>query len=197
MSRPRSIWIAIAAVALSGCFNAPPEETAAESPRPSPGITLEGAALTETRDGEKIWDLKAEQASYRTAPQLAELTGVTTRFYEDGAIVSTGTAPRATFHLGDRKLELVGGIEVRGEGGQSGFSAEAVTVMPDSGQLTAEGEVTFFRGANRMRGARLEASRSLKRVALDGGVTGRFSLGAEADGPAIGTPVAPPPSQGI
>ena len=186
-----ALWISLTAIALSGCFSSAPEETAAESPRPSPGITLEGAELTETRDGKKIWDLKAEQVAYMTSPRVAELTGVKTRFYEDGQVVSTGTAPRARFHLGDRKLELTGGIEVIGEGGKAGFSAAAVTVVPDPGHLTAEGDVTFVRGPNRLGASRLVADRALRRVALDGGVVGRFSLAAD------GTPVVPLPSQGI
>lgn len=175
----------------AGCFSAPPDDTNAESPPASPGITLEGAQLSETRDGQKIWDLTARHVSYRSAPRVAELEDVKTRFYEDGRVVSTGAAPRATFHLADRRLQLEGGIHVRAEGGSAGFSADTVTVVPDPGRLTAVGGVTFFRGPNRMTAKVLEADRALLRVALDGGVKGHFAL------PSDGTPVAPMPSSGI
>ena len=185
-----ALSIAVAA-ALAGCPSGGPDETGAESPRPSPGITLEGAQLTETRGGQKIWDLKAATVSYVTAPRVAELTDVTTRFYEKGQVVSTGTAPKATFHLGDRRLHLTGGIQVLAEAGEAGFSANDVRVAPEPGQLVAEGEVTFFRGANSVKAARLDADRSLRTVKLDGGVLGRFALTPD------GTPVVPLPSSGI
>jgi LPS export ABC transporter protein LptC len=175
---------------LAGCPGGQPEETAS-SAKPSPGITLEGAQLTETRDGQKIWDLKAAHVAYRTDVRVAELSGVTTHFYEKGKVVSTGKAPKATFNLGDRELRLEDGIEVRAEGGHAGFSADEVSVKPDPGRLVASGRVTFFRGDNRLVANQLVADRSLKRVELSAGVRGRFSLAPQ------GTPVLPLPSQGI
>jgi LPS export ABC transporter protein LptC len=191
VTRRALLSLAWVALAVAGCFRAAPDDAGATSPPPSPGITLEGAQLTETRDGQKIWDLTARKVAYQTAPQVAELVDVKTRFYEDGIVVSTGEAPRATFYLTDRRLQLAGGIQVRAEGGAAGFSADAVTVVPDPGRLTAEGAVTFFRGPNRMTAKGLVADRSLRRVELGGGVVGTFALTPD------GTPVVPLPSQGI
>jgi hypothetical protein len=66
-----------------------------------------------------------------------------------------------------------------------------VTVLPDSGQLEATGHVTFRRGANTLVAERLTADRALKRVALGGGVHGRFTAAPD------GTSVLPVPSAGI
>jgi LPS export ABC transporter protein LptC len=183
-------WGAIA-LALAGCPRGEKAPEAVATVRPSPGIELEGAQLTETREGEKIWDLKARHVAYRTEGGVAELTGVTTRFFEDGKLVSTGKAPRATFYSGDRRLRLEAGIAVEAEGGQAGFSAGMVTVMPDSGQLEATGHVTFRRGANTLSAERLSADRALKRVTLGDGVHGRFTTAPD------GTSVLPVPSAGI
>lgn len=186
----RRLGAAAVVLLLAGCPGGAPEETAS-TPKPSPGITLEGAHLTENRDGQKIWDLNAAKVAYRTDVRVAELSGVTTHFYEKGRVVSTGKAPKATFNLGDRELRLESGIQVLAENGHAGFSADEVSVKPDPGRLVASGQVTFFRGENKLVAHRLVADRDLKRVELGDGVHGRFSLAPQ------GTPVLPLPSQGI
>lgn len=163
---------------LAGCAGERAPEPAASAPPESAGprVELEGATLTETVEGEKAWELKAGHVEYRQEAGIAELSEVKARFFEEGQAASEGVAPRAIFHLGDRRLQLLGGIRVEAEGGHAGFTANEVTWLPADGQLSAAGEVTFWRGPNRLRGAKLRADRRIEQVQLTGGVSGRAAL---------------------
>lgn len=177
MVRPFLFSLMLAS-ALAGCAGEPAPEAGASTPPPpeGPRVELEGATLTETVDGQKAWALTAGRVDYRQEAGIAELSEVHARFFEEGVAVSEGVAPRAIFHLGDRRLQLLGGIRVEAEEGDAGFTAHEVTWLPAEGRLAASGEVTFWRGGHRLTGGALRADRRLEQVHLTGGVRGRAVL---------------------
>ncbi|HEY9720932.1 MAG TPA: LPS export ABC transporter periplasmic protein LptC [Oscillatoriaceae cyanobacterium] len=150
-----------------GCHDA---QRHAEAP-PSPRVELEGAHLVERAHGQRVWELEAKNAVYRNGERIATLDHVSTRFYEDGALVSSGTAPQATFHLGDRRLELRH-VTLESTRTHTGFTASAATWLPGPGKLRAQGPVAFWRGDYRLDAGGLVADRALRQVQLASGVTG-------------------------
>lgn len=163
----------------AGLFACKPGQPApqASGSLPPAGVELDGAALTEMKDGEKVWELHAEHAGYGAASQLATLRAVVTRFWEDGAVVSECRAPQARFDLANRRLTLSGGVRLSSADQKSGFSAAQAVWNPADGRLDATGDVHFWRGPNRLHAAQLSADRAVRRVELAGGIRGVAVLG--------------------
>lgn len=164
----RRFWLVLPAIAaLAGC---PQRAEHAEAP-PSPRVELDGAHLVERVAGAKVWELTAHTAVYRNGERTATLDQVRTGFYEHGKLVSRGSAPHATFHLGDRRLELRD-VTLLSADARTGFTASAATWLPGPGRLHARGPITFWRGRYRMKAGGLEADRALRQVRLASGVAG-------------------------
>lgn len=141
-----------------------------------PAIEFSGVDLVEFSAGTKLWDLKAEAVHYDPDGQVANLTGIQARFWEDGRVVSTAVSPTAVLDSRTRDLRMGGGIRVDSAIANTQVRADEVVWQAASQSLQAKGDVTFQRGPSRLEGPALWADRSLMKVRMGSPVRARIAL---------------------
>lgn len=143
---------------------------------PPPAIAFRGVDLVEFSEGTKLWDLRAERVHYDPDSQVANLDGITARFWEGGRLVSTAVSPTAVLDSRTRDLRMRGGIRVDSAIANTQVRAEEVIWQAASQSLQAKGDVVFQRGPSRLEGPELWADRSLMKVRMGSPVRARIAL---------------------
>ncbi len=148
----------------------------AQASPPPPAIEFRGVDLVEFTEGTKLWDLRAERVHYDPDSQVANLDGITARFWKGGRLVSTAVSPTAVLDSRTRDLRMKGGIRVDSAIANTQVRADEVVWQAASQSLQASGDVTFQRGPSMLTGPELRADRSLMKVQMGSPVRARIAL---------------------
>ena len=70
---------------------------------------VEEVVITETRDGQKFWEVYADSGQYNNNQDSARLTGVKGNFYRDKKVVLSFDAPVANYIAKNKGIKLSGG----------------------------------------------------------------------------------------
>ena len=143
---------------------APPDRS--ESP-PSE-ISLQQVHMIETRDGAKLWEIRADQVEVNERKGFTILTRVSRpiqiAFYSSQGR-ATCVADRATLDLTTKNVRLEGSVVARSEQGME-LKTEQLQWIAASRRLENDQVVTITRGTMVTRGRGMEAETDLERVRI-------------------------------
>lgn len=139
----------------------------------SPSISLQQVHMIETRDGSKLWEIRADQVEVNERQGFTVLTRVNhpiqIAFYSSQG-QATCVADRATLDLATKDVRLEGGVVARSEQGVE-LKTEQLRWIAASRRLQTDQAVTITRGNLISRGRGMEAETDLERVRLFQNIT--------------------------
>jgi len=142
----------------------------------SPGISLQQVHMIETRDGTKIWEIRADQVEVNEREGFTVLTRVIRpiqiEFYSSQG-QATCVADRATLDLTTKDVRLEGGVVARSEQGME-LKTEQLRWIAASRRLQTDQTVTITRGNLVSRGRGMEAETDLERVRILQNITSQL-----------------------
>lgn len=168
----------ILAVALlsAGIPSTTPAAEVERSGAASPGVSLQRVYMIETRDGAKLWEIRADQVEVNEDEGLTVLTRVSRpieiEFYSSQG-QATCTANRATLDLKTKDVRLDGSVIARSEQGME-LRTEQLRWIAASRRLQTDHAVTITRGALLSRGRGMEAETDLERVRIFQNITSQL-----------------------
>lgn len=168
---------------------APPTPTPAEAPAPpaassepqepgaaeTPFLTIEGTRLSGADpQGRRVWDLRAQTLQVDRLQQRIVMTAVTGQFYTAAGPQLVFTAPRASFEIDSKDVELSGGVTARA---QDGRTLRAATVRYGAGArtLTATGNVVLTQPGLSIRADELRTDAALEQPRFSGNIVVRVT----------------------
>jgi len=139
----------------------------------SPSISLQQVHMIETREGAKLWEIRADQVEVNEREGFTVLTRVNRpiqiAFYSSQG-QATCLADRATLDLTTKDVRLEGGVVARSEQGVE-LKTEQLRWIAASRRLQTDQAVTITRGNLVSRGRGMEAETDLERVRLFQNIT--------------------------
>ena len=142
----------------------------------SPSISLRQVHMIETRDGSKLWEVRADQVEVNEREGFTVLTRVVRpiqiAFYSSQG-QATCVADRATLDLTTKDVRLEGGVVARSEQGME-LKTEQLRWNAASRRLQTDEAVTITRGGLVSRGRGLEAETDLERVRIFENITSQL-----------------------
>jgi LPS export ABC transporter protein LptC len=142
----------------------------------SPNVSLEQVHMIETRDGSKLWEVRADQVEVNERQGFTVLTRVARpiqiAFYSGQGQV-TCVADRATLDLTTKDVRLEGSVMARSEQGME-LKTEQLRWIAASRRLETDQTVTITRGNLVTRGRGMEAETDLERVRIFQNITSQL-----------------------
>jgi LPS export ABC transporter protein LptC len=142
----------------------------------SPGILLQQVHMIETRDGSKLWEIRADQAEVNEREEFTVLTRVTQpieiAFYSSQG-KATCVANRATLDLKTKDVRLEGSVVARSDQGME-LKTELLKWIASSRRLQTDQPVIITRGTLVSRGRGMEAETDLERVRIFQNITSQL-----------------------
>jgi len=139
----------------------------------SPSISLQQVHMIETREGAKLWEIRADQVEVNEREGFTVLIRVNRpieiAFYSSQG-QATCVADRATLDLTTKDVRLEGGVVARSEQGVE-LKTEQLRWIAASRRLQTDQAVTITRGNLVSRGRGMEAETDLERVRLFQNIT--------------------------
>ncbi len=147
-----------------------PAETT-ESRTKAPGFEFDRTSMRvlDPANGGVRWDIRAESVDADSRQNQAVLGNISADYFEDGAAAYRIAARSATFDWADGSVEFEGGVMLQGKDGTL-LSCDRLTWSTKRNLAVAAGHVSYEAGGTMVRGDRLEADLSLRRVRVSGGV---------------------------
>lgn len=171
MTAPRALRCGAICVAIIVGTGIPPNAWSAGTSAPT--LSLQQVHMIETRDGAKLWEVRADQVEVNESEGSTILTRVTRpieiAFYSSEG-QATCTANRATLDLKTKDVRLEGGVVARSDQGME-LRTEVLQWVAASRRLQTDQPVTITRGTLVSRGRGMEAETSLERVRLFQNIT--------------------------
>ena len=170
--------VALLAVSLL-VSSAAPMARSAEPNRPvaaPPNISLQQVHMIETRDGSKLWEIRADQVEVNEREGVTILTRVIRpiqiAFYSSQG-QATCVADRAMLDLTTKDVRLEGSVVARSEQGME-LKTEQLRWIAASRRLQSDQAVTITRGGLVTRGRGMEAETDLERVRILQNITSQL-----------------------
>ena len=149
-------------ILLSGCGG----EQGPDSERGAvvPDQEIDGFALTQTRDGQKMWVLTANRALVFEDAGRVEMTRLRVDFFNEGGDVrSTLTAREGLLRRRTNDMEAFGNVIVTSEDGTT-LATERLTWDERTGKIESDRFVRVVQGRDEFTGVGLEADPDLKNI---------------------------------
>lgn len=74
-------------------------------------MTLQELIITETKEGEKFWEIYADSGYYHKGTDTAILSDITGNFYKEGNIIMSIASPKATYNSDKKQITLQNGAK--------------------------------------------------------------------------------------
>ena len=173
---PRVGAVLMGALALLGWAAIAGAAEPARAGSASPSISLQQVHMIETRDGSKLWEVRADQVEVNEREGFTVLTRVVRpiqiEFYSSQG-QATCVADRATLDLATKDVRLEGSVVARSEQGME-LKTEHLSWIAASRRLQTDQPVTITRGNLVSRGRGMEAETDLERVRLFQNITSQL-----------------------
>ena len=69
-------------------------------------VSIDSLLLTETKEGQKLWELYADKGEYESGSKIIILTNIIANFYQNGAVIASGKSTRGTYDTETKKVIL-------------------------------------------------------------------------------------------
>jgi LPS export ABC transporter protein LptC len=164
LSRWTSLAICVATLwcALSGCGG--DQGAVAGRSETRPDQEIDGFTLTQTREGQPVWSLRAENALVYEDADRIEMTDLRTDFFDDeGGTRSTLTADRGVLKRRTSDMEVNGNVVVYAADGTV-LTTERLTWDERTGKIESDLPVRVTRGKDVMTGVGVEADPDLRNI---------------------------------
>ena len=103
-------------------------------------LNIENLLVTETKDGEKYWEMFADKGYYDNKDQVAVLTNIVGNFYQDDKVVASFESSKGTYNQITRQIVLYERTLIAYKDG-SNVSADKMVWAGKDKDITAEGNV--------------------------------------------------------
>lgn len=149
-------------LSLAGCRGQEPAGESRSSPQPDQEI--QGFTLTQTRDGRKVWALRARQALVFEELDRVEASGVTVDFYgEEASLQSTLTATNGVIMRRTNAIEVDGNVVVTSTDGTV-LTTDRLVWDERTGKIRSDHAVRVTKGSDVMTGSAMEGDPDLKNL---------------------------------
>lgn len=186
MRFPLCIVVVTVVVALSSSFDSPAamaaegqrESAPPPSSAPRPDATIEQVRITETRKGEKLWDVEADRVEVfedRGVAVFSHVTRPVRIVIYNGEETLTAFAERAVVDLKTKDLQLIG--HVRSESSQgTKVVTERLNWSTKSHEISTEAPVMIEKGGLRIKGIGMVADAVLERMTIFERIASQIAL---------------------
>jgi len=103
-------------------------------------INIQNLLVTETKDGQKYWELFADEGYYDNSDQVAVLTSIVGNFYKNGEVIASFESSRGTYNQQKKQIILYEKTLIAYKDG-SNVSANKMVWSGKDSDITAEGNV--------------------------------------------------------
>lgn len=103
-------------------------------------LSVDELILTETKDGEKFWEVYAKKGNYVSSLNVAKLKGVSGNFYKNNKVVMSFEAPAAKYIDKNKQIKLIGGAKAITDSGIL-ITADELCWAGKTDQIVAEKHV--------------------------------------------------------
>lgn len=69
-------------------------------------VSIDSLLLTETKEGQKLWELYADKGEYESGSKIIILTNIIANFYQNGTVIASGKSTRGTYDTETKKVIL-------------------------------------------------------------------------------------------
>ncbi|UKI42868.1 MAG: LPS export ABC transporter periplasmic protein LptC [Candidatus Melainabacteria bacterium] len=69
-------------------------------------VAIDSLLLTETKEGQKLWELYADKGEYESGSKIIILTNIIANFYQNGTVIASGKSTRGTYDTETKKVIL-------------------------------------------------------------------------------------------
>jgi len=74
-------------------------------------VSITELVITETKEGQKFWEVYAESGYYNNGNNIALLENIKGNFYSDGSVVMSVASPKAEYNNDTKEIKLFGGAQ--------------------------------------------------------------------------------------
>lgn len=125
---------------------------------------IDGFTLTQTREGERVWSLRAANALIYEDADRVEMTDIRVDFFDDeGGTRSTLTAEEGVLSRRTNDMEVTGNVVVYAADGTV-MTTERLTWNERTGKIESDLPVRVTRGKDVMTGVGVEADPDLRNI---------------------------------
>lgn len=161
-----------------------PTATSGDAGSPSPEMLLRQVSIIETKAGQPLWEVRADQVEVLDRDGITVLSRVTKPiavvFHSPQGQV-TCQANRATLDTRTKDVRLDGSVVARSDQGTE-VKTESLRWIAASRRLVTDQAVTISRGAWLSQGRGMEAETDLERVRIFQNITSQVGRGTAAPG---------------
>lgn len=110
-------------------------------------VNIEDMVITETREGQKFWEIYAESGRYENNANQAILSNIKGNFYKNGKVVLSFEASQGTYNGKSKEVKLIGGIKALTDK-DIFIEAKELGWIGHTDKMTAKGNVKIRKGAD-------------------------------------------------
>ena len=103
-------------------------------------LTIQNLLVTETKEGNKYWELFAESGYYDNKDQVAVLNDIVGNFYKDGEVIASFESARGTYSQVKREIILYERTLIAYKDG-SNVSADQISWAGNNSDIVAKGNI--------------------------------------------------------
>ena len=160
---PKVLLLTVALIALAGCEGDPSGRAGDTAPHPDQEI--DHFTLTQTREGDRLWVLKAVHARIYEEADRVETTNVSVDFYgEAGEVRSTLTADYGNLLRRSNDIEAIGHVVVTAAEDGTVLTTERLAWNERIGKISTEEPVEITKGSDVMTGVGMESDPDLTNI---------------------------------
>lgn len=101
---------------------------------------IENLLVTETKDGEKLWEMYAETGRYSDSDTIVLLEGIIGNFYEEKKVKASFKADRGTYHTIKKEIILYSNVVLVYDDGTN-IMTDRITYAGKDQDIVAQGSV--------------------------------------------------------
>lgn len=101
---------------------------------------IENLLVTETKDGEKLWEMFAETGRYSDNDRIVLLEGIIGNFYEDKKVKASFKADRGTYHSEKKEIILYSNVVLVYNDGTN-IMTDRISYLGKGQDIVAQGSV--------------------------------------------------------
>ena len=141
-------------------------------------VALQKIHYTETKNGEKKWDLLADRAEFDKTRDVIRLSNVRLDVAMSGKLKNIVlTSAQADYHTGTKNVELSGGVIAKSSSGMK-FTTDKVAYISSRSLLRTADRVEFADGNLKVEGVGMELMVDTKILKINKQVTASYGGGA-------------------
>ncbi|OGI00571.1 MAG: LPS export ABC transporter periplasmic protein LptC [Candidatus Melainabacteria bacterium GWF2_32_7] len=134
-----SIWAFLFSKSLMGNVHISEEESVGDEQ-----VTIKELVITETRNGQKFWEIYAETGYYDNGNNIAVLKNIAGNFYKEDNVILSVISPEATFNNKNKEIKLHGGAQAANDKGVF-IRADEICWAGSKDEVTAKGNVKIIK----------------------------------------------------